>query len=201
MSPPLLLLLTLVLNYVVEINTHQESIKTGSAMARAIVASDQSVIALRAFVFGLLPLFGAVNYVRLKNLPLERKYLRAPFFAECYAATVFALSVAVTTRTLGTLVPSARPIVFTAGYLASTAWFLIVEVLQMRRVLTLSVAGALVLVTWNLVKALAIVIAVGIALAGRDSPHERRWNFVTVNAKGQKPSRSSKPECARKATN
>src|SRR4051812_3770774 len=40
MSPPLLLLLTLVLAHVVEINTHQESIQAGSAMARAIVASD-----------------------------------------------------------------------------------------------------------------------------------------------------------------
>jgi hypothetical protein len=166
MSPPLLLLLTLVFAHVVEINTHQESIRAGSAMARAIVASDQNVIALRAVVFGLLPLFGAANYVRSKNLPLERKYLRGPFFAECYAATVFALMVA-TTTTMSTLFPSARPLLLPVGYTASTIWFLTVEVLQMRRSLGFSIIKALMLATWNLVKALVIVIAVGLALAGQ----------------------------------
>ena len=166
MSPPLLLLLTLVLTHVAEVNTHQEGIRAGSAMARAMVASDQNVIALRAFIFGLLPLFCAANYVRLKKLPLERKYLRAPFFGECYAATIFALMVAATT-TISALVPSLHAVLLPIGYSLSAVWFLSVEVLQMRHSLGLSIVKALGLALWNLVKALAIVTVLALALAGR----------------------------------
>jgi hypothetical protein len=80
LSPPLLLLITLVFAHVIEVNVHREVIKAGSDMARAIVSSDQNVIALRAFVFGLLPLFTAAAYVKREKLPLERKYLRPPVF-------------------------------------------------------------------------------------------------------------------------
>jgi hypothetical protein len=166
MSPPLLLLLTLVIGHVIEMNMPSApSIRTGSDMARTIVASDQNLIALRAFLFGLLPLFAATNYVKHKHLPLERKYLRAPFFGECYVAATFALLIVVTTG-IAAMFPAAKPVLASLGIAGSTAWFLAVETLQMRRALGFSTIAALAHAIWILAKALIITAFVGVVLAG-----------------------------------
>lgn len=164
-SPPLLLLLTLVLGHVLEVNTHSGTIKAGSDMARAIVASDQNVIALRAFVFGLMPLFTASYYLKRKKLPLERKHLRAPFFAECYVVAVFALFIEVTTG-VSALFPDIGRVTLPLGYVSAATWYLSVEVLQLRRTLGLGVIAAMAQAAWVLLKALAIAILVALALAG-----------------------------------
>lgn len=163
-SPPLLLLLTLVLGHVIEVNTHGETIKAGSDMARAILASDQNVIALRAFVFGLLPLFTATFYLKRKKLPLERKYLRAPFFAECYVVAVFALLIAITAGAANVFAQARLPILV-AGHAVAATWYLAVETLQLRRTLGLGVLAALAQSAWTMIKALAIAVLVAFALA------------------------------------
>lgn len=166
MSPPLLLLLTLVIGHAIEINMPSApSIRTGSDMARTIVASDQNLIALRAFLFGLLPLFAATNYVKHKHLPLERKYLRAPFFGECYVTAIFALLVIVTTG-IAAMLPAAKPVLAPLGIAGSTAWFLTVETMQIKRALGFSAIAALAQAVWILAKALIITVLVGVVLAG-----------------------------------
>lgn len=165
LSPPLLLLITVVIAHVIEVNLHSEIIKAGSDMARAIVSSDQNVIALRAFVFGLLPLFTAAAYVKRKGLPLERKYLRAPFFAECYVVAVFVVFITATSAA-SSLYPKIAHIVIPLGYTGAVSWYLIVETLQLRRTLGLGVAAAVAQASWVLLKALFLAILVGVALAG-----------------------------------
>jgi hypothetical protein len=165
LSPPLLLLITLVFAHVIEVNVHREVIKAGSDMARAIVSSDQNVIALRAFVFGLLPLFTAAAYVKRKKLPLERKYLRPPFFAECYVVAVFVIFIAATS-TISGLYPQAAHIVMPLGYAVAAGWYLTVETLQLRRTLGLDTGAAVAQAVWVMAKALFLAILVALALAG-----------------------------------
>lgn len=93
LSPPLLLLITLILAHVIELNLDLEHIRASSEATRAFFASDQNLIVLRSFLFGLLPLFAALAYVRRRGMPLERKNLRPPFFGQCYLAAVYALMV------------------------------------------------------------------------------------------------------------
>jgi hypothetical protein len=168
LSPPLLLLITLVLAHVIEVNLHEETIRAGSDMARAIVSSDQNVIALRAFVFGLLPLFTAAAYVRRKGLPLERKYLRAPFFAECYVVAVFVVLISVASA-VSAFYPQAGHIVLPIGYATATVWYLTIETLQFRRTLGLGAAPAFLQALWVLLKALFLATLVGLALAGANA--------------------------------
>jgi hypothetical protein len=165
MSPPLLLLLTLVIGHVLEVTTRSLHIKAGNDMARMIVTSDQNLIALRAFLFGLLPLFAAQNYVKHKHLPLERKHLRAPFFGECYVAAIFALLVIVTTG-VAAIFPMVKSLLIPLGVVGATAWFLTIETLQMRRALGFSTLAALTRAAWILAKALLLTVLVGVALAG-----------------------------------
>ena len=165
MSPPLLLLLTLVLGHVVEVSAREATIKTGSDMARMIVTSDQNLIALRAFLFGLLPLFAAENYVKHKHLLLERKHLRAPFFGECYVSAIFALLIIVTTG-FAAVFPMTRSVLIPLGYAGAVTWFLTIETLQMKRALGLSTAAGLTCAIWILAKTSVITFLVGVALQG-----------------------------------
>ncbi|SMF61690.1 hypothetical protein [Allosphingosinicella indica] len=136
LSPPLLLLITIGLMHLIELGMPQRDVLTGRA-AQAIFQSDQNVVMLRSFLFGLLSLFAALAVVRNRRQPLERKLLRAPFYGQCYLAAVYALLVSLAGLAAKTGIPHAGPI-GVAGLLAATIWYLVVQTMQFRQALTVS---------------------------------------------------------------
>lgn len=165
LSPPLLLLITLVFVHVVELSMGIETIRAGSDAAKAFVSSDQNLIVLRSFMFGLLPLFASLAYVRRRRLPLERKNLRPPFFGQCYLASIYALMIS-----LSYIVGSQR--FFSASQTgdvlaaAATLWYLVVQTLQFKRALTLSSVRAALVAIWVFLEAVFYVMIVGLIITG-----------------------------------
>ena len=94
LSPPLFLLLTLVISHLLALSTVGESSvlldKTGLGR---LINDDSSLILMRVGFFSLFPLAMAARLVLARGLKLDRAPLKAPFYSQCYVAAPFALMV------------------------------------------------------------------------------------------------------------
>jgi hypothetical protein len=92
LSPPLFLLVTLLLSHALELALVGESTLVTSRHGLAsLINDDTSLLMLRLVVFAVFPMILAVRLVRLERRKLTRETLRRPFYAQCYPAGVFAL--------------------------------------------------------------------------------------------------------------
>ena len=135
LSPPLFLLLTLLISHLVELAVVGDSplIASKHGLA-AMITDDTSLIALRLVAFATFPLTMAVRMVRAKRQKLERETLKLPFYSQCYAAGPLALMFSVGT-TLGQCVPAGVRLIGGLLALGAVAWFLVLETLWFRRLL------------------------------------------------------------------
>lgn len=160
LSPPLFLLLSLLLSHFLEIGLNIDPV--AQANAPILQMSEQNLLVFRSLVFAIFPLMFALRYVKASGLSLSRTTLRAPFFIECYPASVFALLLQIgmtMERGLhhGRIAGGVLAVAATVWYLAvQTAWL---SRSDMGRLKAFSVA------LWQLVKALAIILLVAIGLA------------------------------------
>lgn len=83
-SPPLLLLFTLILTNIVAFALHVPKPADESTAMRAIESSPQNLVLFRSLVFSLLPLVAAVTLLVARRARLSRESLRPPFYAQCY---------------------------------------------------------------------------------------------------------------------
>ncbi len=94
LSPPLFLMLTLVLSHGIELSTVGESTtvidKTGLS---GLISDDSSLILLRVAFFSIFPLVMAARLVRARHVKLDRETLKAPFYSQCYATAPLAMMV------------------------------------------------------------------------------------------------------------
>jgi len=93
LSPPLFLVLTLLVSHGVELALGGG---TNPIVARrdglaALVTDNSTLLMLRLIFFSVFPLMMAVRLLRLQRKTLTRNRLKAPFYAQCYAAGPFAL--------------------------------------------------------------------------------------------------------------
>ena len=93
LSPPLFLLLTLLLSHAIELALVGESSIVGSKHGlAALVKDDTSLLLMRLLIFSIFPLIMAVRLVRKQKGGLNRETLRRPFYAQCFLAGPFALA-------------------------------------------------------------------------------------------------------------
>ena len=91
-SPPIMLLLTVVLAHGLEIALIGESKLIAETRGFAgLISDDTSLILLRLVAFAAFPLLTAVQTVRGLRKRLTRATLEPHFFAQCYATAPFAL--------------------------------------------------------------------------------------------------------------
>ncbi|MEN3747726.1 hypothetical protein TPR58_11155 [Sphingomonas sp. HF-S3] len=94
LSPPLFLLLTLLLSHGIELTLVGESSLIASKHGlAALISDDTSLLMMRLLVFSIFPLIMAVRLVRRQHQGLTRDTLRQPFYAQCYLAGPFALMI------------------------------------------------------------------------------------------------------------
>jgi hypothetical protein len=93
-SPPLMLILTIVLAHVIELGTHRATATIDSVLGRELFSSEQAIIVTRSIVFCLFGLFGAMGMLRYQRQPIDRDSLRKPFYIHCYLLAPFALGLA-----------------------------------------------------------------------------------------------------------
>jgi len=91
-APPLFLMLTLILLNGIELVTVGENrLVTSDQRFSALIGSDTSLIIFEILMFSILPLTAAVRLLRARGAPLDKLVMRAPFYAQCYAVSLFAL--------------------------------------------------------------------------------------------------------------
>jgi hypothetical protein len=158
LSPPLFLLLSLLIAHALEIATHTE-IYGGGGVGAEIVKSQESLLLFRGLAYSIFPLMFAVVTLRQRGRHIDREHLRAPFYSQCYVAAPFALIVGIAVIFLRAPKPIEQ---IGALIVIGTAmvWYLTVQTLWFAAHLSISRARAWLLVAWTFVKSLAIVFAV-----------------------------------------
>jgi len=104
LSPPIFLLLTVLLAHGVELSLIGESrILADTERMAGLVNNDTSLILMRLTAFATFPVILATNLVRGRGQILNRETLKEPFHEQCYATAPFALvfSLAATLSQMG----------------------------------------------------------------------------------------------------
>jgi hypothetical protein len=163
LSPPLLLMLTLLLAHGLALGLGAQALETDSAIGKTLFGSAQNLLMLRALAFSIFPLTAATTLLRRRHLAIDRKSLRGPFFSQCYLTAPFALAVSAGLVLMRTQGGAAKP-AGAAIALAGVAWYLAVEMRWFQRQLELSAGGALLVGLWTFARALFYWFVLGAAL-------------------------------------
>ncbi|MBL8649372.1 MAG: hypothetical protein JNL35_03095 [Sphingopyxis sp.] len=92
LSPPLFLLLSLILVHAAEIAlVGNDAVVASKVGLSAFVSTNTDLIILRIVMYSLFPVMMATRLVRAKRLQVNRDTLRAPFYSQCYVAAVLAM--------------------------------------------------------------------------------------------------------------
>ena len=168
LSPPLFLLVTIILVHAFELATDAPAIQAKTAAARLITASDENLVLIRSFLFGMLPLFAAWRHVSARKLALDRKHLRPVFYGHCYPAGAFALTLSLSIAVSRLSFPESH---LAAGLavLISIGWYLIVQTLLFRRSLHTGTARAAWLAARAFVEAVLVVLLIAALISGMPS--------------------------------
>ncbi|QNO25473.1 hypothetical protein EEB18_011705 [Sphingopyxis sp. OPL5] len=92
LSPPLFLLLSLILVHAAEIAlVGTDAVVASKVGLSAFVSNNTDLIILRIVLYSLFPVMMATRMVRARGLQVDRATLRAPFYSQCYVAAVLAM--------------------------------------------------------------------------------------------------------------
>jgi hypothetical protein len=92
LSPPIFLLLSLLLSHCIELATVGQNPLVGDKRGLAsLITDDTSLLLLRMVFFSIFPLVMSVRLLRMRKVKLTRRSLKRPFYAQCYPTAVFAL--------------------------------------------------------------------------------------------------------------
>ncbi|QNA83552.1 hypothetical protein G4G27_05700 [Sphingomonas sp. So64.6b] len=94
LSPPLFLLLTLLLSHVIELALVGENpiVKDNQGVSM-LISDDTSLLVMRLVMFSIFPLIMAAGLLRRQRTPFTRDTLKQPFYSQCYVAAPFAFLV------------------------------------------------------------------------------------------------------------
>ncbi len=91
LSPPLLLMITMVLTYALSSAIGMAEPAATTAAGKAVTGSAKNLLLLRALIFAIIPLVIAAIGLRRNGIAIDRKTLRRPFYSQCFLVTPFAL--------------------------------------------------------------------------------------------------------------
>lgn len=92
LSPPLFLLLSLILIHGAELAlVGNDAVIASKVGLAALVSNNTDLIILRIATYSLFPVLLATRLVRARKAQLNRETLRAPFYSQCYVAALLAI--------------------------------------------------------------------------------------------------------------
>ncbi|MBD9540617.1 permease [Ensifer sp. ENS04] len=148
LSPPLFLLITLLLAHGLELGLVSRAVPWAP-----LLASDSNLLMFRAVAFSILPLLMAVKLLRNKGAKLTRETLRPPFFSQCYVTAPFAFAISLG----GQLLLAGHNAFTTVGaafVVASIVWYIVAETRWFMADLGLSAVRSLLHVVVTILQAL-----------------------------------------------
>lgn len=161
-SPPLLLLITLVLTNLFGMALHVPPAAGPSTLLKAIESSPQNLVLFRSMAFSLLPLVAAVTLLIAEKARPSRQNLRPPFYAQCYLVAPLAMALS-----SGGMVYQRRDIdnAWGLGLMAAAAiWFTVAETRWFAGKLSIAAAKAFGLTTVVVLVALVFFVVMALAL-------------------------------------
>jgi len=162
-GPPIMLFLTIVVMHGVGVAMGEgtNAIIADRHGLASLVKDNTSLLLLRLVLFGLFALVLATWKVRRSGAPLDRDTLKAPFYAQCYAISPFALLVS-----CGTAIAfHHHPIFQAAGIAAIVAGFLFYGIVQVRwfsNELNQSYIRSFLDATIGMIISIAVTVALGL---------------------------------------
>ena len=91
LSPPLFLMLTVLIGHGIELAAGEAIIQPKGAVGQMLFGSEQNLLLMRSLQFSIYALVGATALLHRRHIALNRRNLRAPFYAQCYLAAPFGL--------------------------------------------------------------------------------------------------------------
>ncbi|QNM81927.1 hypothetical protein H8M03_07695 [Sphingomonas sabuli] len=143
LSPPLLLLLTILVSHAIELSMIGQSVLVREQSGLAgYIKDDTSLILLRMVAFSIFPLVFATRAVRARNAILNRHTLEPEFYAQSYVNAPYALMVSIASTLLQVNDDTTKMIAVVLGG-TSIVVFLAFETVWFRREMNLSTWRAL----------------------------------------------------------
>lgn len=169
-SPPLMLILSLLLAHGVEMVVAPPLSFPHNAAADLVFGTEQGLLMFRCVCFSLFALIAALWTMARTRQPLDRETLRGPFYVQCFLASPFALfvSLSLMTARLQTGWAAAAGAV---GAMTALLWYLWARASVYRHFSGAGMPRALATAGVNILLATALVCGVTLALlhAGRGS--------------------------------
>ena len=162
-SPPLFLMLTVLLAHGVELGLGTALSEPKGAFGQFLLGSEQNLLLVRSVLFSIYALLGATTLLRYRALPLDRKTLRGPFYSQCYLTAPFALGLSLG-ATLGRMPSTAPQAVGAVIGLGSMAWYVSVQTLWFRQQLQAPIGRATLIALWVFACGAAFNAAINTAL-------------------------------------
>ncbi len=94
-SPPLFLMLSILLAHALEVGLHANLAPFTSSAAKEVLTSDTNLLIFRAITFSLFPLLMATGLLHRLRRDIDRATLRRPFFLQCFFASPFVVTLSV----------------------------------------------------------------------------------------------------------
>lgn len=126
LSPPLFLMITILLSHVIELMAHQHLPRPTTSIGQQVAASEQNLLIVRSMMFAIYPLMFASARLKRERMTVNRDTLRGPFFAQCYIAAPAALLMGVAAVLARTHLVQVQ-LLGLALSLASATWYIWVE--------------------------------------------------------------------------
>jgi hypothetical protein len=128
LSPPLFLLLTLLIGRAVELSLVGEgALVEGTKGLQILIKDDVTLILFRVALFSLFPVAFAVRLIRAQRKALTRDTLRAPFYSQCYAAAPFAMLIGIAGSLIALPAP-AGPLAVLGFTVVALLWYGTLEI-------------------------------------------------------------------------
>jgi len=162
LSPPLFLMLAVLLAHAVELATHMQATATG-VLSREILGNEQGLLLYRTVTFAIWPLVAAVHFLRRTGVRISRESLRRPFFAQCYLTAPFAITLS-TCFVFIRLPGRTSTIIGLIGAALACLWYVCVQAHWLKHALGRAWWPTLLSTLWVLLSGLVINSCVGMVL-------------------------------------
>ncbi|MCX2919888.1 hypothetical protein ORK51_06845 [Stenotrophomonas rhizophila] len=161
-SPPMFLMLSVLVAHGVELMLHQQVVGTG-ALSRSIFGNEESLLLYRSITFAIWPLVTTTHLLRRKHVPMTRESLRRPFFMQCYLTAPFAVTLS-TSMVFVRLPGELSTVLGTAVGVIAALWYAVVQAGWLKVALQRSWLNTILSTVWVLVLGSLINLTIGVIL-------------------------------------
>ena len=158
MSPPALLLLSLLLVHLIEMAVHVKLPVPHNELARPMLTPGLNLLVVRATLYSVLPLLIAASILRDQKTEIERSKLRPLYYGQCYLVAPF--SIAVSGGSLLSRLWAPLPWAGLALLLSGMGWFLWAEAVHLRERLGVTHGRAYLTAAWWIARSIGAVVVI-----------------------------------------